>query len=274
MKKDLGIFSDFGFNLSLKQRLSLIKKSGFKSTFIWLGDEKELAKQYKTGIIPRLVRNYSLYLEHAHASYEDANLIWSDVLSEQEKIKNYYKNCIKFCSKYKIPYLVIHPTKSSSPPPFNKKGLKIFKDLTLFAKEKNVKIAIENTRINKYVDLILKNIKSKNIGLCYDTSHDNLYGDPTFRLVRKWSKRIFITHISDNLGKKDDHFLPWKGTLNWKKFAGIFSSIKYNGILTFEVFPEKKYNKPDDFLNLAFKTAEELHRRCFTKPKTPLLLRK
>jgi sugar phosphate isomerase/epimerase len=96
--------------------------------------------------------------------------------------------------------------------------------------------------------------------LCYDTSHDNLYGDPTFELLLKLSKRIFLTHISDNSGKKDDHFLPWKGTFNWKKFADIFSNIKYDGILTLEVFPDKKYNKPDDFLNLAFKTSKKLYR--------------
>lgn len=260
MKKSLGIFLDFGFDLSLKRRLFLIKESGFKSTFIFLGDEKELAKQYKTGIITKLVRDCNLYLESAHACYEDANLVWSDIAQEQEKIKTYYKNCIKFCSKYKIPYLVIHPTKSSFPSPFNKSGLEIFKDLTLFAKKENVKIAIENTRMNKYVDLILENIRSKHIGLCYDTSHDNLYGDPTFRILQKWSKRIFITHISDNSGKKDDHSLPWKGTYNWEKFAKILSSIKYNGILTLEAFPEKKYNKPNDFLNLAFKKAEQLQK--------------
>ena len=247
MKKYPGIFSSFGFNLPLKRRLLLIKKSGFKSTFIFLGEEKELIKQYKTGITPKLIRSCNLYLEHAHASYEDANLVWSDIPHEQEKIKTYYKNCIKFCSKYKIPYLVVHPTKSSSPPPFNESGLKIFKDLTLFAKDKNIKIAIENTRINEYVNLILENIKSKNIGLCYDTSHDHLYGNPTFELLQKWSKRIFLTHISDNSGKKDSHFLPWEGTFDWEKFADIFSSIKYNGILTLEVFPEKNTLNPVTF---------------------------
>ena len=260
MKKYLGISSDFGFDIPLEQRLQLIKKSGFKSTFIWLGEKDELIKQDKTGIIPKLVKDCNLYLEHAHASYRDANFIWSKSLQEQEKITTYYKNCIKFCHKYKIPYLVVHLTKSSIPPSFNKKGLRIFKDLTLFAEDKNVKIAVENTRINKYVDFILEDIKSNNIGLCYDTSHDNLYGDPTFRLMQKWSKKIFVTHISDNMGKKDDHFLPLKGSFDWKKFVKIFSNIKYNGILTFEVFPEKEYSNPSDFLNLAFKAGEKIYK--------------
>jgi sugar phosphate isomerase/epimerase len=260
MKKDLGIFSHFGFDLPLEQRLLLIKKSGFKSTFILLGDEKELSEENKKGATPKLIKKHNLYLEHAHASYENANFIWSNISGEQEKIKTYYENCIKFCSKYKIPYLVIHPSKSSFPPLFNKSGLEIFRSLTFFAQKNNVKIAIENTRVNKYTNLILKNIKSKNIGLCYDTSHDHLYGDPTFGLVRKWSKRIFLTHISDNSRKKDDHFLPWKGTYDWEKFAGIFSNVKYKGILTLEVFPEKKYKVPVDFLNSAFKAGEKLQK--------------
>ncbi len=260
MKKYLGIFSHFGFDLPLEQRLRLIKKSGFKSTFIWLGDEEELVRQGKTDLMVKLVKDYNLYLEHVHASYRDANFIWSDVPCQREEIKAYYKNCIKFCSKHKIPYLVIHPTKSSSPPPFNEKGLKILQDITLFAEDKNVKIAIENTRINKYVDYILENIKSQNMGLCYDTSHDNLYGDPTFRIVQRWPKRIFVTHISDNLGEKDDHFFPWRGTFDWEKFAIIFSKIKYSGILTLEVFPERENSEPNDFLKIAFKNAKRLHK--------------
>ena len=257
MKNHLGIYSQFWFDLPLEQRLSLIQESGFTSTFIRLGDEEELARQDTTGT-PNLVRKHNLYLDHAHASYEDANLIWSDLPDEQEKITSYYKNCITFCAKYKIPYLVIHPSKSSSPPPFNKQGLKIFKDLTVFAKENKVKIAIENTRKNEYVDFILKNITSKNMGLCYDTSHDNLYGDPTFRILQKWSKRIFATHISDNSGEKDDHCLPRKGTFDWEKFTNLLSDIKYNGILTLEVIPDKKYADPRDFLHLAVTTAKRL----------------
>jgi len=260
MKKYLGIFSHFGFDLPLEQRLKLISQAGFKSTFILFGDEEGLVGKSETHKIPKLVKDNGLYLEHVHASYKDANLIWSDVLGDQEKIKTYYKDCIKFCSKHKIPYLVIHPSKSSTPPPFNESGLKIFEDITLFAKDKNIKIAVENTRVNKYVDFILKNIKLKNLGLCYDTSHDNLYGDPTFRLLQKWSERIFVTHISDNSGKTDDHCLPWEGTFDWKKFVNIFSGIKYKGVLAFEVAAEKKYNKPSNFLSLAFKTAKKLYK--------------
>ena len=257
MKNHLGIFSDFGFDLPLEQRLSLIKEAGFTSTIMWLGEEALTRSD-----IPKLIRDANLYLDHAHASYDDANLIWSTMPDEQAKIKTYYRNCITFCSKHKIPYLVVHPSKSSSPPPVTISGLKIFRDLTLFSKEKNVKIAIENTRKNTYVDFILGHIKSKNIGLCYDTSHDNLYGDPTFRIMKKRAKRIFITHISDNSGEKDDHILPWKGTFNWEKFASMFSCIPYKGVLTFEVFPEKKYNKPSDFLHAAVQTAQKLYTMC------------
>lgn len=260
MNKYLGIFSHFGFDLPMKQKLELIKDSGFESTFIWLGNEEELDNHDKADIIPKLVRDCNLYLDHAHASLNDANLVWSDLRHEQEKIVSYNKKCITFCSKHKIPYLVIHPSKSSTPPLYNKTGLKIFKDLNSFAKDRNVKIAIENTRINKYVDFILENIESDNIGLCYDTSHDNLYGDPTFRILQKWPKRLFVTHISDNLGKKDDHLLPWEGTFNWNKFIEIFSSIEYKGILTLEVFPDKKSIKANDFLDTAFKTAKKLHK--------------
>src|SRR3989339_1133103 len=196
MKKHLGISSHFGFDLLLEQRLQLISQAGFSSTFILFEEEDDFIKKNETQKIPELVNDSGLLLEHIHASYKDANLIWSRDLSDQKKIKTYYQDCIKFCSKYSIPHLVVHPSQSSTPPSFSKSGLKIFADLTLLAQDQNVKIAVENTRVDSYTDFILDNIKSKNLGLCYDTSHDNLYGNPAFGLLQKYSKRLFVTHIS------------------------------------------------------------------------------
>lgn len=264
MKKILGIFSCFGFELPLEERLRLISESGFKSTFIWFGQEEELVRQNQREIMPELVRKYGLLLDHVHADKEEANLVWSEEAGDQQKIKDYYEDCLIFCSKHKISHLVIHPAKSRTPPPYQKNGLEILKSLTVLAKDKNVKIALENTAANEYVDYILENIESDNIGLCYDTSHDNLYGRPAFRLAEKWSKRIFVTHISDNRGEKDDHLLPGKGIYNWDKFAKIFSNIKYRGILTLEVFPEEKEDvNPREFLALVFKKAEELYKNIY-----------
>ncbi len=52
-----GIFSWFGIELPLDERLRLIKKAGFDSTSVWLGEEEELVRDGKEHLIPELVRS-------------------------------------------------------------------------------------------------------------------------------------------------------------------------------------------------------------------------
>jgi len=66
-----GIFSWFGFELPLTERLKLIKETGFVSTSVWLGEEEELVKNGQKDSIPELVRSYGLFLENIHAPFNN-----------------------------------------------------------------------------------------------------------------------------------------------------------------------------------------------------------
>jgi len=124
-------------------------------------------------------------------------------------------------------------------------SIQSLKELSDFCAEKNLNLAIENTlpgRIGDTIEEILyivKKVNSSNVGVCLDTGHINVHGEPVDAL-RKLREQLIHIHIADNLGENDDHFLPWEGNINWEKFINVLSKINYKGILMLEVVRNEK----------------------------------
>ena len=78
--------------------------------------------------------------------------------------------------------------------------------------------------------------------LCLDTGHANI-GDPhqkrLVRFVKQFADKIGHVHISDNRGKKDDHFAVGLGTVNFQDFLKQLKLTGYDDTITLEIFSEK-----------------------------------
>jgi sugar phosphate isomerase/epimerase len=48
---------------------------------------------------------------------------------------------------------------------------------------------------------------------------------------------MVTTHISDNHGEHDDHFLPGNGTIDWGAVIASFPTNTYSGPVMLEVLP-------------------------------------
>lgn len=252
----LGIFSWFGIELPLDERLRLIKEAGFGSTSIWLGDEEELVRDGKENLIPELVNKHRLFFENIHAPFENCNKIWSESNSIRSEIRDEYMSCIAFCSRYNVPVVVIHISKSDNPPELNKYGLDLIREIVKYAEDSNVVIAIENTRKYQYLDHIFPNIESPFLKFCYDSSHDFIWFSEPGGILKKWGHLLVVTHLSDNDGIADRHWLPRKGGIDWSVVQDYFPKKSYTGILTLEVVPKNnEQQSPQSFLNQAFKSA-------------------
>ncbi len=51
-----------------------------------------------------------------------------------------------------------------------------------------------------------------------------LYSPKPGELLERWGHRLMVTHIGDNDGVLDRHWLPGLGTLNWKEIAQWLST--------------------------------------------------
>jgi sugar phosphate isomerase/epimerase len=205
------MYAWFGYRLPLEQRLTLIAQAGFSTTCLWFGDDEELFAGGMADKMPVLARQAGLSVDNIHAPFADCNAIWSESKESVVSIVDQYTMALMFCRKYDIPILVVHVSKGSSPPPPTQSGLRALGELVARAGELGVVLVIENTRSPLHVDFVFTGIESRHLGLCYDSSHDFISGHSSCTLLKKWGGRLVTTHLSDNNGTNDDHYLPGDG---------------------------------------------------------------
>jgi sugar phosphate isomerase/epimerase len=97
--------------------------------------------------------------------------------------------------------------------------------LVVFAKARGVTIALENTPDELGAPASLQHFIAEThlheLKLCFDIGHAHMEDgvESSFDAMRD---RIVTTHIHDNHGEKDEHLLPYSGTIDWKAaLAGI-----------------------------------------------------
>lgn len=73
-------------------------------------------------------------------------------------------------------------------------------------------------------------------GICVDTGHARLLGDPV-DAIESASGHIIATHVNDNRGSRDDHLVPYDGSIDWARTLLAFLKVGYAGPWTFELAP-------------------------------------
>jgi sugar phosphate isomerase/epimerase len=131
------------------------------------------------------------------------------------------KHALDVAERVPFPFLVQHLGRSRDPfdPARIEAAFYSLEHLALFAKQRGVTIALENTpgelAAPASLHHFLEETHLRNLRLCFDIGHAHL-GDgvePSFNLMRD---RVVTTHIHDNHGEQDEHLPPYEGTINWE----------------------------------------------------------
>ncbi|MFH1288923.1 MAG: sugar phosphate isomerase/epimerase family protein [bacterium] len=110
-----------------------------------------------------------------------------------------------------------------------------------FCGKNSVKLAIENMLPGKVGERVsdVRNLiscfDSKYIGICFDTSHANITSRDVSSEIRGCSDKLFTIHVSDNNGKRDQHYLPFSGNINWRSFWKELNNLNYKDTFMLEV---------------------------------------
>jgi sugar phosphate isomerase/epimerase len=127
-------------------------------------------------------------------------------------------------------------------------------ELSKEARNMGVGIAVENMlggyelfNSPKNGRKILEDVKSENIGLCFDIGHANLLGDID-SFLEVFSNEIIHIHIHDNDGKEDSHLPVGEGSIKWKNFLDWLEKAKYKGWIVFENYDVSDVKRGIDFL--------------------------
>jgi len=91
--------------------------------------------------------------------------------------------------------------------------------LMLFAKQRGVTVALENTpggeATPEALCKFIAETRLRDLRLCFDTGHAHMEEgvQKSFETMREL---VITTHVHDNHGEKDEHLLPYQGTIDWE----------------------------------------------------------
>ena len=138
-------------------------------------------------------------------------------------------------------------------------------ELVALAAKVNVRVAIEVipnplSSATKLQDLIEEDLDGLDVGVCLDYGHAHLMGD-LGEAIETLSGHLLTTHVHDNGGRRDDHLVPFAGTIDWDAAMMSTQKIGYDGIFMLEVGDT---GDPVDVLRRSVKARERLEKTFVT----------
>lgn len=111
---------------------------------------------------------------------------------------------------------------------------KSLSDLIYYAKDRNVRIAIENGNFQA-VKRLLAEFDPEFLGFCYDSGHANL-DKKAFGHLDAMKDRLIAIHLNDNDGVNSSlHRLPFSGTVEWMRLSALIASSSYRKCVSMEL---------------------------------------
>jgi sugar phosphate isomerase/epimerase len=107
------------------------------------------------------------------------------------------------------------------------------------AGRENVHVALEVipnalSKPEALVHLIEDELDGIDVGICLDYGHAHLMGD-LGEAIETVSGHLLTTHMHDNGGQRDDHMVPYSGSIDWDVAMMETQKVGYDGTLMFEV---------------------------------------
>ena len=249
MKKIAVVIHNNNENVTVSETIDAIKKAGFKDVFVqWYNKEWEYSQEEQL----KYARKQGLNIIFAHLGYKNINDLWKEC-DEGNKLVENYKKDIKICKQNNIPMVVMHLTSKKVAPNYNEIGLERIREIVNYAKELDIKVAFENTKIKGYLEYVIQNLDNDNVGICYDAGHCHVHFNDEFP-YKMFKNKIFAVHLHDNDKSDDLHLLPFDGTIDWEKLIKKLRDCNYEGPITLE--PCYRY----DYLNL---TLDEFYKKAY-----------
>ncbi len=167
-------------------------------------------------------------------------------------------------------YVVVHlgmPAVEQVPPQDNQRAAarRSVEDIAEMAARVNVQVALEVipnalSSAAALSQLIEDDLDDADVGICLDYGHAHLMGD-LGEAVETVSGHLWTTHVHDNRGKRDEHLVPFSGSIDWDAAMMATQKIGYDGALILEVGDT---GDPLDVLRRAVKARERLEKTFVT----------
>jgi sugar phosphate isomerase/epimerase len=132
------------------------------------------------------------------------------------------KRALEVAEKVPFDVMVLHfgGSRDSDDPRRWDAAFSSLENLALFARQRGVTLALENTPSEMATPTNLRNFLEQTrlpgLRLCFDSGHAQIDAG-ALPALETMAPLAISTHLHDNHGDKDEHLLPYKGTIEWEK---------------------------------------------------------
>jgi sugar phosphate isomerase/epimerase len=141
-------------------------------------------------------------------------------------------------------YLVVHvglPAAASGAPKDNRSEAahRSVEEIVTMAARVGVRVALEVipnplSEAAELVRFIEDQLDGHDVGVCLDYGHAHLMGD-LGEAIETLGGHLWTTHVHDNGGTRDDHLVPFAGSIDWDAAMMETQKVGYEGTLMLEV---------------------------------------
>jgi len=174
-------------------------------------------------------------------------------ISDPERIRRLdavdeVKRALEVAERIPCRYLIQHMGhgRQSADPRKLDAAFSSLEQLSIFAKARGVTIALENTPDElgaaSSLQHFIADTHLHDLKLCFDTGHAHIEEgvEPGIDAMRE---RVVTAHIHDNHGEKDEHLLPYEGTIDWEAALAALANAPQPVALVLEL-KEQAGGKP------------------------------
>ena len=224
--------------IPVHEQIDLIARLGFDGFFTpWADGFDVVACRKQADAL-------GLFYQSIHAPFKRCADLWTKSEAGDEAEKELMR-CVDACVDAGVDLCVMHLIIGFDKFYPNEHGKLRFERIAQYAKEKGVRIALENTEGEGYLASVMETLYDyENVGFCWDTGHEMCY-NRSQDLLDYYGDRLFCTHLNDNLGIRsakgeityhdDLHLLPFDGVADWEDIAARLVRHGFNAPLTFEI---------------------------------------
>ncbi len=213
---------------------------------------------------------YKVEFCQSHPPYPVGGTIKLENPFENEFFWKMMRRAIEITARVGAPWAVLHPVFIADERDIDKQlefNHRTYDGIVELAEKLGIGVAFENmiqfpdkpyrfATNAQELNILADSFGSPAVGLCWDFGHANLsVPDKQPDQLREMGSRLKVLHVDDNMGVKDDHFIPFQGNIRWEEIMPVLPEIGFPGHLDLEVAFTN--NMPDKLKDQAVLLAAE-----------------
>ena len=241
---DFGVYCDNDI-----ERIRELHKAGFRyvdlSMYTWKPDSVYMTDGWQDAVAALKREAEHLGMRFVQAHSQGGNPL-SDNPSEVEFIVAATLRSLEVCQMLGIPNTVVHPgfARGLSKEEWFEKNRAFFMQFLPTAEKLGVNVLTENSTdanmrgqyfANSGKDMVefIRFVNHPRLNACWDTGHANCEG-AQYDDILALGDELYAIHYNDNHGTKDEHLMPYLGTLNHDEVIHALIDVGFQGTFTLE----------------------------------------